>query len=190
MPEFLNVYGWLLDEVAASVIIIVVALVLSTALGRLIDRLCASKHMAPLMAGRLQRFRRLTIFGLTVLVLMQVLGVFGSAWAMISAGLAALAIGFIAAWSMLSNATAALLVLTFRPFRLGDTVEILESSGAGLGGRVIDINLMYTTLSMQQEEGEHAPGHQFLQIPNSLFFQKVLRTRSPHAPGSKATFFS
>jgi small-conductance mechanosensitive channel len=190
MFNFLRMNTALFDKVVASVIIIAVALLLSAALGRLIDRLCDSKYLAPLMAGRLQRFRRLTIFSLTLLVVLEVLGVFGSAWAVISAGLAALAIGFIAAWSMLSNATAALLVLTFRPFRLGDKVELLELNGAGLGGQVVDINLMYTTLTVQQEESDQPPDHQFLQIPNSLFFQKVLRTRSPHAPGSKATFFS
>lgn len=190
MLQFLSAYASKTDEFVAALVIVAGALLLSLFLRRLINRLCRSQYMAPIMAGRLQTFLRLTIFSVTVLILMQVLGLFNSAWAMISAALAAVAIGFIAAWSMLSNATAALLVLTFRPFRLGDMVELLETNGTGVGGRVIDINLMYTTLSVPSDEEEENSPPQLLQIPNNLFFQKILRTRSAHEPDSKASFFS
>ena len=65
-----------------------------------------------------------------------------------------LAVGFVAAWSVLSNATAALLVLTFRPFRLGDIVELVEPGGCAIGGRVIDMNLIFTTLSVEPDSAE------------------------------------
>ena len=91
---------------------------------------------------------------------------------------------------MLSNATAALLILTFRPFRIGDTVELVEPNGTAIGGRVVDMNLMYTTLSVQPAEAEKPEPYQYLHIPNNLFFQKMLRTRSSHERGSKATFFA
>ncbi len=190
MFDYLQVLAPLADEAAAALIIIAVALVLSRILSQLIDRLRDSKNLAPIMAGRLQTFRRWTIVTLTVLILMQALGVFGSAWGLISAGLAAVAVGFVAAWSMLSNATAALLVLTFRPFRIGDTVELIEPNGTAIGGRVVDMNLMYTTLSVQPAEAEKPEPPQYLHIPNNLFFQKMMRTRSSHERGSKATFFS
>jgi small-conductance mechanosensitive channel len=190
MPDYLKVLASFAHELAAGVIIVTAALLLSRVLRRLIDRLHKSKHLALTMARRLQTFRRWTILVVAVLILMQALGVFGSAWSLISASLAALALGFVAAWSVLSNATAALLVLTFRPFRLGDTVELVEPGGTAIGGRVVDMNLMYTTLSVQSADGEQADGTQFLHIPNSLFFQKILRTRSSHERGSKGTFFS
>ena len=190
MLKYISVFASKTDDFVAALVIVVVALLLSRFLRRLINRLCKSQFLAPVMAGRLQTFRRLTIFSVALLVLMQVLGLFNSAWAMISAALAAVAIGFIAAWSMLSNATAALLVLTFRPFRLGDMVELLETNGTGVGGRVIDINLMYTTLSVPSDEEEEDSPPQLLQIPNNLFFQKILRTRSAHETDSKASFFS
>lgn len=190
MPDFLQTLAPLVDEAVAALIIVAVALTLSRILRKLIDRLRDSKHLAPVMAGRLQTFRRWTIVLLTVLILMQAVGLFSSAWALISAGLAAVALGFVAAWSMLSNATAALLILTFRPFRQGETVELVEPNGTAIGGRVIDINLMFTTLSVLQEEQPQAEAPQYLHIPNNLFFQKMLRTRSSHERGSKATFFS
>ncbi|MBE0622417.1 MAG: mechanosensitive ion channel family protein [Burkholderiales bacterium] len=171
-------------------IIIVVALLLSRMLRRLIVRLHESEHLAPIMARRLQTFRRWTILVVTILILMQAFGVFGNAWALISTGLAAMALGFVAAWSMLSNATAALLLLTFRPFRLGDTVELVEPAGTGVGGRVVDINLMYTILSVPPAEKEPTEAPQLLHIPNNLFFQKIVRTRSTHTRGSKASFFT
>lgn len=190
MLNFLRINASLLDGVLSALVVVAIALVVSSILRRLIERLRESNHVALVMARRLQGFRRLTILSLTVLVVLQVLGVFGSAWTIISAGLAAIAIGFIAAWSMLSNATAALLVLTFRPFRLGDRVELVEAGGSSIGGRVVDINLMYTTLSLEPAEGAQSADPQFLQVPNSFFFQKVLRTRPSHERNSEASFFS
>ncbi|MFH1602988.1 MAG: mechanosensitive ion channel domain-containing protein [Pseudomonadota bacterium] len=190
MSEYLKLLVTFAHEITAGLIIVAVALLLSRVLRRLIDTMYKSKHLAPIMARRLQTFRRWAILVVTVLILMQAVGVFGNAWALISAGLAAMAIGFVAAWSMLSNATAALLVLTFRPFRVGDIVELVEPSGTAIGGRVVDMNLMYTTLSVQPAEAEQTDAPQLLHIPNNLFFQKVLRTRSSHERGSKATFFS
>ena len=187
---FLRTYAPVIDELAACLIIVAAAILVSAILRRLINRLRESNYIAPVMARRLQSFQRLAILFLTVLILLQVAGVFGSAWAVISAGLAAIAVGFVAVWSMLGNATAALLVLTFRPFRIGDTVELIESSGAGVGGRVVAMNLMYTTLSLPSVDGEQATEEHFLQIPNSLFFQRILRIRSSHKPDSEATFFS
>jgi small-conductance mechanosensitive channel len=43
-----------------------------------------------------------------------------------STALLAVALGFVAAWSILSNATSAVLVLILRPFRIGDTVELMD----------------------------------------------------------------
>ncbi|OGA14790.1 MAG: hypothetical protein A3H32_16560 [Betaproteobacteria bacterium RIFCSPLOWO2_02_FULL_63_19] len=190
MHEYLPMLAKFAHELVAGAVIVLAAFLVSLILRRLIDRLRAFNHLAPVMARRLQTFRRWTILSVTVLILMQAVGVFGSAWALISAGLAALAVGFVASWSMLSNATAALLILTFRPFRLDDTVELVEPNGTAIGGRVVDVNLMFTTLRIEPSEPAEGETPQFLQIPNNLFFQKILRTRSSRERGSKATFFS
>ena len=51
------------------------------------------------------------------------------------------------------------------PFRINDTIEVLESvDKPGLCGQVVDINLIYTTLS---DRGEGARGC-LLRVPNSL----------------------
>ena len=83
------------------------------------------------------------------------------------------AVAFFAAWSVLSNLFCALLIFTVRPFRIGDYIEVLDTAEKpGAKGRVVDINLIYTTL----EDHDAAAGQPaWLQIPNSLVFQRVVR---------------
>jgi small-conductance mechanosensitive channel len=52
----------------------------------------------------------------------------------------------------------------WRPFHVGQTVEVLPEN---LKGRVVGRNLMFTMLS--EDSGS------VIQIPNSLFFQKMFR---------------
>ena len=138
------------------------------------------------MGGRLQLARRWALFVVAGLIVLQATGLFENAWALLSAVLATLAVGFVAAWSLLSNATSALLILAFRPFRSADAIELVEpSNGSVLGGRVTDMNLMYTTL----EEKDEATGRSAtLHVPNNLFFQKLVRVRSPHEPSAEPFF--
>jgi small-conductance mechanosensitive channel len=128
------------------------------------------------MALRLRLAARWLLVGGTVLIVLQQLGVFRQAWAVLSAVVAALAVAFVASWSVLSNVTTALLLLIYRPFRVGDQVELLEPDGrVGVAGRVVDLNLFYTTLV---EVGDAA-----VRIPNNAFVQKYCRvSRGGHAP--------
>ncbi len=222
MPDLIPLLTKFVYEIFGVLVVVLAALVVSQALKRLIDVLRDMKHVSPMIANRLHTVRRWFITALAVLVIMEALGIFRGAWALISTALAALALGFVAAWSVLSNATAALLILTFRPFRIGDEIELMElTNGFTIGGRVLDMNLLYTTLavapaldaaarpvvssmggapvkpggmddstSVQGHEAEPAPSAQLVRIPNNLMFQRPLRTRSAHAPESKAPFFS
>lgn len=190
MPDYLIMLKTFARELGVGVFVVLGAFLLSRLLRRVINTLQDTRSLSPAIAKRLQTFRQRAMLIITVVALMQVVGVFDNAWAFISAGIAAVALGFVAAWSILSNATAAVLVLVFRPFRIGDTVELLDPSGEPMGGQVADMNLMFTTLTVPRTEGDTAPHPLLLNVPNNLFFQRVLRIRSPHAADSKATFFS
>ncbi len=190
MPEYLLMLKTLARELGAGIVVVLVAFLLSRVLRRLIDKLRDTQSLSAAMAKRLQAVRQRVIVLITVLVLMQALGIFDNAWAFISAGIAAVALGFVAMWSLLSNATAALLIMTFRPFRMGDTLELLDPNGAPMGGRVLDMNLMYTTLGVPPEEGDAPSDLRAMRVPNNLFFQRVLRLRTGHQLDSNATFFS
>ncbi len=221
MPDLMPLFTKFVYEILGVLAVLLVALMVSVALKRLINVMRDVKHVSPLIANRLHAVRRWVIIVLAVLAILEALGIFRGAWALISTALAALALGFVAAWSVLSNATAALLILTFRPFRIGDEIELLElSNGFPIGGRVLDMNLLYTTLAVvpamdaaaraaslaaagarppestdnqhatQEPDAEPARPAQLVRVPNNLVFQRPLRTRSAHAPDSKAPFFS
>ena len=113
------------------------------------------------------------IYGGALLWSLERLGVSGTVlWTAFTGFAAVGAVAFFAAWSVLSNFFCALLIFTSRMFRIDDVVEVLENGEKpGLRGRVLDINLVYTTL---EESGTEAAGTT-LQIPNSLFFQRSVR---------------
>ncbi|WP_455232660.1 mechanosensitive ion channel domain-containing protein [Geopseudomonas aromaticivorans] len=116
---------------------------------------------------------RWLIMGSALLLALEHLGVSaGVLWAAFSGFVAVAAVAFFAVWSVLSNLFCAVLIFAVAPFRLGDRVEVLEAADKpGAKGRVIAINLLYTTLEEDAEAGTGA----LIQIPNSLFFQKVVR---------------
>ena len=190
MPEYLVMLKSFARELGAGVVIVLAAFLISRVLRRVIHTLKDSRSLSDNMAHRLQTFRQRVIFTVTLLVLMQVAGVFDNAWAFISTALLTVALGFVAAWSILSNATAAVLILVLRPFRVGDNVELLDPSGEPMGGKLADMNLMFTTLTLPPVEGDLDDRSAVLNVPNNLLFQRVLRIRSRHRPDSRAAFFS
>ena len=123
--------------------------------------------------------RRLTSTVITLVAVLLILKILGVSphvlWGAVTGFLAVAAIAFFAAWSVLSNIFCAVLVLATRPFRLGDYIEVLETGDKpGLRGKVTAINFIFTTLT----ESEPAESPWVLQVPNTLFFQRVVRRSS------------
>ena len=153
------------------------ALLLQRILRRLVRR--ASEHyglpadMRMLVNGVL----RWAILLATTLLVLERLGVSATVMWTAFTGFATVgAVAFFAAWSVLSNLFCAMLIFTVGPFRVGDVIEVLDTADTGgARGRVIDINLLYTTLE------DVAPGTAgtLLQIPNTLIFQRVVRRWRP-----------
>lgn len=95
-------------------------------------------------------------------------------WAAISAFIVLIAVGFVAVWSVLSNILCSVLLIIFAPFRIGDDIELIEPTGTapGLKGRVIGLNILFTTLEqVSSETGEML----HIEVPNNMFFQKSIR---------------
>lgn len=116
---------------------------------------------------------RWTLMAGALLLVLERLGVSATVlWTAFTGFATVGAVAFFAAWSVLSNLFCAFLIFTARPFRLGDTIELLDTAEKpGARGRVVDINLLYTTL----EDSSAEPAGTLLQIPNALIFQRVLR---------------
>lgn len=178
---------WALPWIASITIGLQIALILLLALlarsllHRFINRLGDDQHLPVDLVVGGRRLISLLVFGAALLWVLDRLGVSGMVlWTAFTGFAAVAAVAFFAAWSVLSNIFCSILIYTTRPFGLNDEVELLESGDKpGLGGRVLDINLIYTTLE------EKAPGPEdqgsYLRVPNNLFFQRMtrLRTRGP-----------
>lgn len=76
-----------------------------------------------------------------------------------------IAIGFVAMWSVLSNLLCAFVLVVFKPFSVGDDVELVGPDG--VKGRVADLSLVFTTLDLG--------GGDTVLVPNNTFFQRIFR---------------
>lgn len=176
LPDWAHPWLDLITLGLQIVLIVLLAVIVRSLVARIITRV-VKRHNLPLeliVGGR--RLASIFIWGSVVLLIMDRVGVSGAVmWTAVTGFATVAAVAFFAAWSVLSNLFCAVLIYATRPFRLHDHIEILESGDKpGLGGEVLDIRLIYTTL---REPGEEGSSH-LLQIPNSLFFQRVVRVRS------------
>ena len=155
-------------------LVLAVAWLLQRLVRAVVRRLVANRGLPLEMATVMRRVSATLISCAAVLLVLERMGVSGTVlWTAFTGFAAVGAVAFFAAWSVLSNIFCTLLIFTTRPFRLYDHVELLENGDKpGLRGKVVDINLVYTTLR-ETDDGEGAGT--VLQIPNSLFFQRVLR---------------
>lgn len=153
--------------------ILVAAWLLQYLLRRIVSRIGARYQLPPDLVAPVRNMLRYLIYGAAFLIVMERLGVSATVlWTGFTGFVTVAAVAFFAAWSVLSNLFCAVLIFSTRPFRLGDIVEVIDAGDKpGIKGRVVDIQLVYTTL--EDVTPEHAGA--LLQVPNSLFFQKSLR---------------
>lgn len=154
-------------------LILLVAYILQRLVVRGLSRLGSRYPLPPELLLPLRGGTRWFIIGGALIMVLERVGVSATViWTAFSGFVAVAAVAFFAIWSVLSNLLCAVLIMTVGPFRLGDMVELVESFDKPIvKGRVIDINLLYTTLEESVDSGTGA----IVQVPNSLFFQKVLR---------------
>lgn len=171
LASLLEHYGPpLLQSLAAALIAWFIFYLVCQALKRLANR--------GLIPTDLRRILHGIVKWLTLIVLLLViLGLFGisvaSFWAALSGVLVLLAIGFVAVWSLLSNLLCSVLLIIFAPFRVDDEIEIQDpASPVTMRGRVVDINMMFTTLQVIDADETES----LVRVPNNIFFQKYIRT--------------
>lgn len=166
-PDFSQILPALVSAAPSALLIVALAIVLNVVIGRGLMFLARRTSLTEQEIGPMRRTIKWII---TAGALVFVLGAFGlnvgGMWGVLSTILAMVAIGFVAVWSVLSNTLCTLIIMLFRPFAVGDEVEF---AGEPVKGRVVDLNFIYTTLD--------AGDGSVMQVPNNLFFQKVLRRR-------------
>jgi len=154
----------ILSQSVSALIVAVLVLIAYSVVSRALATLERKKKLSPKTIVLLKRIARWVFFPVLVLLVLQQFGVMDNVWALITAALAMVAIGFVAVWSVLSNGFCSVILMVVRPFEVGDTIDVPSDN---LRGKVIDFNLMFTTL--RDDEGH------LIQIPNNLFFQKAVR---------------
>ena len=165
----------LLPRLGTALAILFVFWLLARGVSRVVERLTNARRLDPDITMFLGRAVRIVLF---LFGLVTVLGTLGlDVTALVAGlGLTTFAIGF-ALKDILSNAVAGILVLLYRPFRVGDRVNVKS-----LEGTVVEINLRYTVL-----EGD---GKKIL-IPSSLLFSEpvtvIPKTPSPEPPAKVST---
>lgn len=171
-----------LTPVVLTAALLIGTVVVNLALNRLVRRLLRG------LENRLRlpyesvlfvtRFITSTVWLVTLLLALQIWGVsVGGLWAVLASVTAIVGVGFLAVWTIISNVTASLFITMWRPFHLGQNIELLPEN---LKGRAIDRNMMFTTL---REEGGS-----ILQVPNNLFFQKMFRVSGSRIPSEFESF--
>ncbi|WP_110948787.1 mechanosensitive ion channel family protein [Pseudomonas bohemica] len=159
-------------------LILLVGYTLQRAVARFLTRL-AERYplLPPELLVMLRGGLRWLIMGTAFVAVLGRLGVSASVlWAALSGFVAVAAVAFFAMWSVLSNLLCAVFIFTMGPFRIGDVVELVDTTDKpGIKGRVTAINLMFTTLVEPAELGGT-----LVQVPNSQFFQKSIRRWRGH----------
>jgi small-conductance mechanosensitive channel len=164
-----------LPRLGVALVVLLVFWLLARGLGRVVRRLSNVRRLDPDLVSYLGRGASalLLLFGLVT-----ALGTLGlDVTALVAGlGLTTFAIGF-ALKDILANAISGILVLVYRPFRVGDRVNVKS-----LEGTVVEINLRYTVLE--------AEGKRML-IPSSLLFSEpvtvVPKSAPPETPPKPST---
>ena len=173
LPPWLQEWLGVIVPLGQVALILLAAWLLAKLSRRLLRRLDGHYSLPLELNMMVRRLLSFVIYSAALLLVLQQLGVSSTVlWTAFTGFATVAAVAFFAAWSVLSNIFCTLLIAMTKPFRLNDHIELLENGEKpGLKGRVIDINLIYTTLQEVNEQQSDTR----LQIPNSLFFQRTLR---------------
>lgn len=138
LTNLVVVYG--MSALAALFLAVVGFWVAGAAQNGVHHALLASKRMDATVASFLSSLVRYGLLAVVFVAILQVVGI--QATSLIAVlGAASLAIG-LALQGTLSNMAAGVMLLLFRPFRIGDRIEV-----GGKNGEVRDLNLFFTELS-------------------------------------------
>lgn len=151
MDEMINWLWELLPSLVTAIIILVLGLWIIRFLNKMVRRFFDHKDYDPALESFLQSFISIALKVLLFILVITQLGVKSTSLVAI-VGAAGLAIG-LALQGSLSNFAGGVLILLFKPFKVGDFI-----SAQGVDGTVKEINIFYTKLN--------SFGNQLVVIPN------------------------
>jgi small-conductance mechanosensitive channel len=156
-----------------TVLVLVVAFSLFIGLRGRIQRFAEWARLPRLALAPVRLIFRYSILALAAMFILSLWDFeIGTILALMGSVLGLVAIGFVAVWSVLSNFLCTFVLVMFKPFSVGDELELPTDN---VKGRVTDLSLIFTTLEVSDGE--------LVLIPNNTFFQRVFKRRR----GSRTT---
>jgi len=157
LVEFASVYGL---RVIGAILILVIGRIIAGQVRRAIGKLGAKRRWDDSLTGF---FASLAYFLVMAFVLISMLGSFGVQTASLIAvlGAASFAVG-LALQGSLSNFASGVMILLFRPFKVGDYVDV-----AGVAGTVKSVAIFTTTLA--------TPDNVRIEVPNSKIYGDIIK---------------
>lgn len=153
-------------DVLAGITILVVGWIAAGWVRRLTRRAALkAPHIDEMLAGFLASIVKYTVIAFTVIAVLAQFGIQTTSFIAIL-GAAGLAIG-LALQGALSNVAAGVMLLLFRPFKVGDFVE-----GGGVAGTVDNVTLFTTEM--------HTPDNVHLVVPNTQLWNTAIKNYSHH----------
>lgn len=157
----------ILTRLLQTAVIIVVAFGLFLGLRGRIQRFAEWARLPRLALAPVRVLFRYSILALAAVFILSLWGFeIGTILALMGSVLGLVAIGFVAVWSVLSNLLCTFVLVLFKPFSIGDEIELPTDN---VKGRVVDLSFIFTTL-------EVGPGESVL-VPNNTYFQRVFKRR-------------
>jgi small conductance mechanosensitive channel len=155
--------------IGSNVLVGIVILVVGIWLAKYVARLLFWVFSRQKLDATISLFiKKLLYYSLVIGVVLIALTKFGvdSSSFLVVFGTAGIAIGF-ALRAPFSNLASGVLLVMFRPYRVGQFIEI-----GAYQGYVIEINLLYSQL--------RTPAHELVHVPNSLFMEQYFENYSDY----------
>jgi small conductance mechanosensitive channel len=152
-------------KVLGALVVLVIGRWVAKAVERSVKRVMTGRESDPTLTAFLSS---LAYYVILAVVLISVLGIVGVQTASLLAvfGAAGLAVG-LALQGTLSNVAAGVMLLVFRPFKVGDYVDV-----GGTAGSVASIGLFATELN--------TPDNIYIVVPNSSIYGGTIKNYSHH----------
>lgn len=153
-----------LYQIIATVIAIVVFVVLRYLVNSIIGKFGRKADFGESRTQLVKKYIDYFIYALAVLTLVSIWGIKPEQiFLFVSSVLTVIGVAFFAQWSILSNITAGIIVFFSSPFKIGDTIKILDKDFP-IEAKIVDIKSFYTLL--KTAEGQE------ITLPNNLLLQK------------------
>lgn len=159
--SFIIIYA---NQIIASLVSVVAFIIIRIVVDSIIGKVGKKSDFSESRTSLVKRYINYLIFVLTIVILISIWGIKSEqVFLFISSVLTVIGVAFFAQWSILSNVTAGIIVFFSFPFKIGNTIEIMDKEYP-IKAKIIDIKAFYTLL--KTSEGED------IVLPNNLLLQK------------------